>query len=102
MFQKLAPDSPISDENLYGVLSPDASSQTTPFIRVCRPPYLPGALGSGEVVALRSERTTEREPFTLELPSAIKDNAASGLGVSQSNYVFLLFLLKFFSCMRKP
>lgn len=102
MFQKLAPDSPISDENLYSVLSPDASSQTRPFIRVCHSSYLPGALGSGEAVALRSERTTEREPFTLELLSVLKDIAASGLGVSQFKYVFLLFLLKFFSCMRKP
>lgn len=72
MFQKLAPDSPISDENLYSVLSLDASSQTRPFIRVCHSSYLPGALGTGEAVALRSKRTTEREPFTLELLSVLK------------------------------
>lgn len=72
MFKKLAPDTPISDENLYSVLSPNTSSQTRSLIRICRSSYLPGALRSGEVLVLRSERITEKEPFTLELLSALK------------------------------
>lgn len=53
MFKKLAPDTPISDENLYSVLSPNTSGQTIAFIRICYSSYLPGALRSGEVLILR-------------------------------------------------
>lgn len=72
MFKKLAPDTRISDENLYSVLSPNASGQTIAFIRICRSSYLPGALRSGEVFVLRSERITENKSFTWELLSILK------------------------------
>lgn len=72
MFKKLAPDTPISDENLYSVLSPNTSGQTIAFIRICHSSYLPGALRSGEVLVLRSERITEEKLFTLALLSVLK------------------------------
>lgn len=77
MFQKLAPDTPISDENLYRVLSPNTSSQTMGFIRICHSSYLPGALRFGEVLALRSERITEKKLFTLALLSVLKGTGLS-------------------------
>lgn len=77
MFQKLAPDTPISDENLYRVLSPNTSGQTMGFIRICHSSYLPGALRFGEVLALRSERITEKQLFTLALLSVLKGTGLS-------------------------
>lgn len=71
MYKKLAPDTPISDENLYHVLSPKTSSQTITFIRICHLTYPPGAFRSGEGL-LRSDRITEMKPFTLELLSVLK------------------------------
>lgn len=72
MLKKLAPDTPISDENLYSVLSPNTSGQTVAFIRICHSAYLPGALTSGEMLLLRGERITEKKLFAWELLSALE------------------------------
>lgn len=103
MFKKLAPDTPISDEDLYSVLSPNTSGQTIAFMRICHSSYLPGALRSGEVLVLRNERITEKKPFTLELLSVLKGSGLPNFRAPscQSQYIFVLFLLKFISYIRK-
>jgi len=103
MFKKLAPDTPISDENLYSVLSPNTSGQTIAFTRICHSSYLPGAFRSGEVLDLRSERISEKKLFTLELLSVLQRTGLPNFRSlsCQSQHVFLLFLLKFISYIRK-